>query len=420
MKYFILLFPFSLSSIGFLSNLRITVADVAILIVISYVLLIKKKIAKSNLFIISSIFFLLLFVVNFFNIIIVDDLNVSRVLTSYLKLIIFSLILLTFPIIISYENLKSILKATILIITFHSIIMLIDVTIGMPISIEEHLLNYDGIWEPMYRPNGLFGEPSFFGIFVLIFVGLIMQFELNTKIHIIKFWHFIIISLGLFVTKSITCYLSLLILFLYYFYKHFSYKIIFTSFSVLIILYITTIYQIDLREGQMFEMETFMSKTIFDKFILTFKYYEERVLNLLTLNDGSSSQRLIGSFLYTLNILEQRPILGSGIGGNNLELIIKDKDFYSIDYRVYNTLYIVPITYSNTTFYAFIIGSGGVLSLIYFYFIFWGNLFFTKKTRFYAILILISGLTYGGVLESQFWVSIAVCIVLKEKTKIKA
>ena len=40
--------------------------------------------------------------------------------------------------------------------------------------------------------------------------------------------------------------------------------------------------------------ERFMSTILM--FILTFKYYEERVLNLLTLNDGSSSQRLIGFF----------------------------------------------------------------------------------------------------------------------------
>ena len=70
---------------------------------------------------------------------------------------------------------------------------------------------------------GVFGESSFFRIFVLIFLALVVQFETNTKNIIIRFWYIIIIYTTLFYTKTLTCIVALLLIITYFIYKTLSY-----------------------------------------------------------------------------------------------------------------------------------------------------------------------------------------------------
>ena len=49
------------------------------------------------------------------------------------------------------------------------------------------------------------------------------------------------------------------------------------------------------------------------------------------LTDGYGIQRIYGSYLYFLNIIEKRPFLGYGLGGENSEIINKDKKYYSLN-----------------------------------------------------------------------------------------
>ena len=137
-------------------------------------------------------------------------------------------------------------------------------------------------------------------------------------------------------------------------------------------------------------------------------------------SDGSSTQRIVGSYLYSLNILEQRPFLGSGLGSDNLTLINKVKNFYSIDYQAYYPQHFVPIIYSNTTFFSNLIGSGGILSLLFFYCLIISYFLLNKNTRLFALVLIVLGFASGGFLDLQTWISFSICIAIQERNYQKA
>ena len=196
----------------------------------------------------------------------------------------------------------------------------------------------------------------------------------------------------------------------------------------MVLFYGSSFAEISLRSVGQSETETYSSQDIIGRLLFAVAYFKERVVNVFTIvntggitlnTDGSSTQRIVGSLLYSLNILEQRPLLGSGLGGENLKLIFKIKNFYSIDYLAFHPSHIIPITFTISTFYSHLIGAGGILSLLFFYFIILGQILLNKKTIFYGIVVLILGFASGGFLDLQTWVSFAFCIVLQEKIKEK-
>jgi hypothetical protein len=93
-----------------------------------------------------------------------------------------------------------------------------------------------------------------------------------------------------------------------------------------------------------------------NKLILTIIYNRDRFRNMALLRDGSGILRIYGLYLYFLNIIEKRPFLGYGLGGENSEIINKDKKYYSLNNSIYNELLNVPLLYSTTTYCGIIIG----------------------------------------------------------------
>ena len=85
----------------------------------------------------------------------------------------------------------------------------------------------------------------------------------------------------------------------------------------------------------------------------------------------------------------------------------------------YNPFVAVPVTFSITTFYSHLIGAGGILSLLFFYFVILGQILLNKNTFFYGITLLLLGFSSGGFLDLQIWVCFAFCVVLQKKLKIK-
>ncbi|MDB3914805.1 hypothetical protein N9364_02990, partial [Alphaproteobacteria bacterium] len=241
---------------------------------------------------------------------------------------------------------------------------------------------------------------------------------INSKTKIIKLWHVILICIALFLIKSITCYLAFLFLMTYYLFKNFTYKTVLFTGCVIVLLSISVFVEIDIRRIGNKEVDTFLNENFIGKIFQTYGYFKDRFSNFLTNNDGSSYQRFVGSFLYVLKVIEERPILGSGLGGDNLSLIYKNKNFYSLDYMAFHRL-AVPVTFSNTTFYSHLIGAGGILSLLFFYFVILGQILLNKKTSFYGITMLLLGFASGGFLDLQVWVCFAFCVVLQKKIKTK-
>jgi len=144
LKYFFLLLPLSLSNIGFVSSFRITFADIWVFMLITFVLCIRRKLQISNFLVYSILFFMLLYIISIFNIILVEDLHINKVVLNCFKMIFYTFIILTFPILIQQDKLKTVFKSLLLIIVFHSVVFIVDAIIGLPFSMEGHMIVFDG------------------------------------------------------------------------------------------------------------------------------------------------------------------------------------------------------------------------------------------------------------------------------------
>ena len=420
LKYFIIFFPISLSNIGFISNLRITISDVTLILIFLYAMICKRRLVINNFSINSIIFFFLLFLINIFNILFVEGIDVNNIIFNYLKFLLLISIVLFLPTLINKEKLSIYYKSLMLVIILHSIIIIISSKWGLFWRLDGHLIVFENYLASSFRPSSLFGESSFWGVFLITYICLIMQYEINSKDKVIKWWHVFLISVSVLIVKSVTCYLAMILLISYYIYNRVSLQSNFLlAISFFLAMFLLSSIEIDMREINGSEKETYLSSNFQNKLLITYFYLKERMINFLTFSDGSANQRLIGSFLYSLHVLEQSPLLGSGLGSENLSLIYKDKNFYSFDYLIFNEYKQVPITYSKTTYFAVLIGSGGVFTLLYFYIFILGRTMLNYRTMFFGFFIFILGFSNGGVFQEHFWITLTIILYLKSNSSNK-
>lgn len=421
LKYFIIFFLMSMSNVGFIADFRITIADITLIIIILYTLIFKQRLAINEFSISSIIFFLMLFLINIFNIFVVEDINVKKIIFNYLKFLLFISIVLCFPILIKKEKLNVYFKSLMLVIILHSLIMIIASIWGVPWRFEGHLIIFENNLVQLFRPYALFGESSFWGIFLIIYFSLIIQYEINSKDKVIKWWHVFLISVSVFLVKSITCYFVMILLISYFIYSRLSYQKIYLIVTpIFLVIVFLSLIEVDLREIDGSEIKTFISSDPMYRLLLSYAYMKERLINFFIISDGSTNQRIIGSYLYTIHVLEQSPFLGSGLGSENLQLIYKDKDFYSMDYLVFNEEKKIPIKYSQSTFFAVLIGSGGIFTLIYFYVFILGKTIIDNRSIFFGVLIFILGFSNGGIFQEHIWIALTSMFFIKRIAPNKA
>ena len=200
--------------------------------------------------------------------------------------------------------------ATLWVLRIHATLIIADAFFVNPINWEGSTMVLAKSGNDFNRPRGLFIEPSFYGIYAGISLLYILQIERNMKIRILKLWDIIFFSLSLIASTSASA-IGLLILFLYEIFRNYgriSPGKIMLSLSTLVLIIIIL--------SSRFQQSTWTG--------LNVKYVVEKVGSLrYGIQNENIRVRIFGGWIFAGKIIEEYPLLGVGLGGENQNRILR-------------------------------------------------------------------------------------------------
>ena len=275
-------------------------------------------------------------------------------------------------------------QGTLWVVRLHALLVIADSFLmspinwsGVGIARSELVIDYP-------RPRGFFVEPSFFGIYMGLSLFYILQVERNMRARYIGVFDIILVSLALIISTSISS-IGVLGLFLLVLAR---------------------------RRGMLSKAKILMAVVVFavsfGLLVTTFpgrgpgknwEYFTGR----FSFADTSGQQRLIGSSLLVFEVLNEAPLLGTGLGGTNVRRLL-DRYWQSDSQRI------VPL--STTIIPATVIATIGIIGLLPFVFIY-GWMLRTRQTRLIGISLLAVAFMWGGPFEPILWWYICLAVSLK-------
>jgi len=322
--------------------------------------------------------------------------NIGNFLTNYIRLGGVVVMLFLLPSIIGRIGHDRLAHATLWMVRLHTFLICLDVVWVSPLVWSANgvewgtsYLEFDSASGVM-RPAGLFGEPSFFVVYMTISLFYILQVERNTGTRYIHPFDIVFFSSVLVVSASLSAFL-LLVLFLGAlcvggFGKNKGKLFIGLGSFVLFLVIFATVFS-----------GTNMGKNL--------AYIANRVTNIQPHQflDSSARQRLLGSSLLALEVLNDSPALGVGVGGRNLNRLF-DR------YWQYDPNRIAPL--SLTISPALVLSAVGTLGFLPFLFIhIW--ILSVPETRFLGLGLTAVAIMWGGVFEPVIWWHFCLAVSLK-------
>ncbi|MDD9338969.1 MAG: hypothetical protein PV362_04785 [Providencia heimbachae] len=218
-----------------------------------------------------------------------------------------------------------------------------------------------------YRFGGIFEEPSWFCWFMIFSLGIIISYERINHVKLISNRMFFFVFLSFVATFSISGLISFFILVLI------KYKLISLSTKTLIssIAFLLLIIIVYLQ----FNDSSFL----------------ERISLIITGNDGSSNNRILG-YLFKSHYVLNNSLLGTGLGNS-----VQGIEYYSSIERVY---FDNSISNQNGFIEPFI-STGIICGSIYIWPIL--SLAFNKKTIYIFITISLVFFTTSAIFNSTIW-----------------
>lgn len=257
------------------------------------------------------------------------------------------------------------------ILNIHLIALFLDSINLLPLQWSDNVTSFG--WNNYERPSGLFGEPSFYAIFILT-----ISFILRNLNSLSVFYRYAVI-LSLLVSTSLSGLIAGILLILP---RRIKIKSI-----------------VQLSAALFFIGIVIISNPVFNE------RYVSRLSNILS--DGSILNRSVGSYLTITETLKNRPFLGYGLGSRN------HSNFYSKHQGELFTPFLTEseiecllantcdpsILYSTTTVFANLLLSGGIILLII-YFLIYYNLFLKFPDYRSKIFFIILPFMFGQPFES--------------------
>jgi hypothetical protein len=332
-----------------------------------------------------------IFVANLYNFYTSEEFFLFGFLNNFLKLISIASIAFFLPSILKKINLELLFQSLTIVLIIHSFLVIFDPFISYPwgflgggLSLSETNDHPDLVG----RGRGLFGEPSFFAFFIGISSSLIIQYERLFNKKILKTYSLVIIFSGLIAAASLTA-LAVIIL---------------ISMQLLI-----------LNRKKIFKLniKSFYALSISLPLIIillsgSFAYLSGRITDT-----GNPFIRYVGGFLLVSEVINDNPLSGVGLGGDNLEYLIDSLDT-SINFELFGLE--KNFGYLSVTFWTSLVVAGGIPPLLIFYFMILGALIYEKDTRFYGFTLLIFSMTKGDVFQLYLWTSITTAYSMSQKS----
>jgi len=396
--YYIFSLGISFEWFVFMLGIPISVTDITVLLLISYSIIVHQKILLNWIVVFVLLFGLHILIANMINFHIEEEFSFKGFFSNYMRIIALMCIIIFTPSLIKEFDIKKLMKGILFALKFHSLIVIFDPFIIYPWTFSDYgiiLGSESNESLPVERGRGLWGEPSFFSAYVGMMMALIIQYEKNTKERVATGIDYFILLLALLASASVTGASVAGILLLMSFTTH--KKAIFQSKSLLKNIGITLV-SVPLMVVVLASSFTFISDRL-----------------SAGLAGGSTLQRLVGSSLFTMDIIREKPLIGSGLGGKNQQAFL-DKHGDPIIFDAIessNPGGAQILTQSATTFWAGLVGAGGLPALLIFYIAILGSLLINKKTTYVAVMIFFLGLAKGGVFDVSLWFVIAVAISYK-------
>jgi len=387
--YFLFAFFLSLESILIFKGFYLS--DFIIISLIIYSFFIYQKISVNFLSLTILLLILNIFVANLYNFYTSEEFFLFGFLNNFLKLISIASIAFFLPSILKKINLELLFQSLTIVLIIHSFLVIFDPFISYPwgflgggLSLSETNDHPDLVG----RGRGLFGEPSFFAFFIGISSSLIIQYERLFNKKILKTYSLVIIFSGLIAAASLTA-LAVIIL---------------ISMQLLI-----------LNRKKIFKLniKSFYALSISLPLIIillsgSFAYLSGRITDT-----GNPFIRYVGGFLLVSEVINDNPLSGVGLGGDNLEYLIDSLDT-SINFELFGLE--KNFGYLSVTFWTSLVVAGGIPPLLIFYFMILGALIYEKDTRFYGFTLLIFSMTKGDVFQLYLWTSITTAYSMSQKS----
>jgi hypothetical protein len=386
--YFLIAFCISLFSVSVKIPITVSLTDITILFLLIYSILIRGKIAANKMSLVVFIFLLDLFLAGMINYYYYDYFSFTGFFSNFIRIIALSMIIIFIPPLLKIFDLKRFIKACLTVLKIHCILVILDIFIIYPWFFDESGIILNTRLEDIGRARGLFAEPSFFAVYAGLIFSLIFQYQINSKENLLKVTDFIIISLGLLASASLTGLGTLIIiLFSFALFSNREDLNIFSYFKIF---------------GGSFLL-VFITILILGNPIA---YLNERVTNLAALDDGSSTTRLVGSTILSYEIIKEKPLIGVGLGSKNVDSFIERSegvvllDFIETESSGESG---IEVKIGSVTFWSSLLTGGGIPALLIFYFGVLGLLIFDKSSFFIGLMILWVSLTKGGVFDVYLW-----------------
>lgn len=271
-------------------------------------------------------------------------------------------------------------QGTLWVVRAQSVLLLADSLVSLP-------------WSPtswgFTRPTSVFGEPSFFAVYMALSLFYVLQVERNTGARYIRVFDIVLLGLAFVASDSVS---SIIVLILF-------------------------LLLLAMRGGVKYKAKLSIGVAVFALLlslsVATFpdtgpgKNWDNtvgRVSNVLPHRfvDGSSRQRLIGSSLLAIEVLKEAPLLGTGLGGTNLNRLLER--YEGGPQRTF--------TLSLTTIPVAVIAATGIMGLLAFAFIL-GWMLANPETRLIGLSLAAVALLWGGAFEQILWWHICLAVSLK-------
>ena len=395
--YIVVSFGLSSTSISRDIGIPISVADITIVILLLFSIISSQKITLNLLTLWVLVFFLHILIVNMVLYYNQSDFSASGFLTSYARIILNFFVVLLIPSLLRNFDPKLFCKAILLVIKFHCLLVIFDPLVEYPFYIEEGQFYFGKevyVASLEFRGRGLFDEPSFFSAYIGIMSSLVLQYQSNSKEQVFSFVDLSIIFLALIASASFTgIAVGLLIILQLLFIERKRILDLKSIFGSLVMLIISIPILFTLVAG-------------------SFAFITDRMAGGIV--GGSTISRLVGSTVFTMDIIEESPILGIGLGGaNQTTFLEKGDEGFIFDALATTEGADFSLSQNAVTYWAALTAAGGVPGLLIFYLLILGYLIFDKRTFYIGMMIFFIGISKGGVFEVSLWFIIATAIGFK-------
>lgn len=397
--YYIFAFCLSLESFVIDIGVPIAIADIAVFLLILSSILVHQKIIFNWMLVFILVLGIDVFLANMINFYLDENFHFSGFLSNYLRIIAITMIIIFIPSLLKELELESLIKGILFAIKFHCLIVIFDPFVIYPWTFSDGGGVIPGIesneFLPSDRGRGLWGEPSYFAGYIGLMMCAVIQLERNAKKQITTLIDYTIIFLALLASASVTG----------------------VAIGGLIILM-----NILIHRKEIFKTRSLLRTVGIGLLIIpimtialagSFTYISGKMSEGLA--GGSTLQRLVGSSLFTLDIMREKPFLGSGLGADN-QNAFKDKHGDAIIFDAIESSSesgAQVLEQSTTTFWATLAAAGGLPSLLIFYLLILGNLLTDKKTFYIGMMVFFLGISEGGAFDVSLWFVIALALSYK-------